>query len=220
MPVTVVVNQMTVVHKDSGGMVSFMPDVCLTPAPPGPPVPIPYPNIAMSQDTSKGSKTVSCDGNPIMVQGSCFSKSSGDEAGSVGGVVSAVTKGAAEFIQYSFDVFADGKPVARLGDLMLGNKGGTFNTPPSPEVQSPLVVLPGVIPDDDLQLKPDKLKITLVDGTGKPMKDERYILIKPDGSRVEGKTDSSGKILVEATITGLAKVIFPDRPDATISDLE
>ena len=36
MPVTVAVNGMTVVHKDSGGTVSFMPDVCLTPGPPGP----------------------------------------------------------------------------------------------------------------------------------------------------------------------------------------
>jgi len=35
MPVTVAVNGMTVVHKDSGGTVSFMPDVCLTPGPPG-----------------------------------------------------------------------------------------------------------------------------------------------------------------------------------------
>jgi hypothetical protein len=60
--------------------VSFMPDVCLTPAPPSSPIPIPYPNMAMSQDTSQGSKTVTCDGNPIMLQGSCFSKSTGDEA--------------------------------------------------------------------------------------------------------------------------------------------
>jgi len=74
MPVTVAVNNMTVVHKDSGGTVSFMPDVCLTPGPPGPPVPIPYPNMAMSQDTSQGTSTVTCDGNPVMVQGSCFAK--------------------------------------------------------------------------------------------------------------------------------------------------
>ena len=220
MPVTVVVNQMTVVHKDSGGMVSFMPDVCLTPAPPGPPVPIPSPNIAMSQDTANGSKTVTCDGQPIMLQGSCFSKSTGDEAGSVGGVVSAVTKGSAEFILYSFNVFADGKPVARFGDLMLGNKGGTFNTPPSPEIQSPLVVLPGVIPDPDVQRKPDKLKILLVDGAGNPIKDERYILIKPDGTKLEGKTDGAGKIEVDETITGLGKIIFPDSPDAIIHDLD
>jgi uncharacterized Zn-binding protein involved in type VI secretion len=218
MPATVNVNNMTVVHKDSGGTVSFMPDVCLTPAPPSSPIPIPYPNIAMSQDTAKGSKSVTCDGNPIMLQGSCFSKSTGDEAGSMGGVVSAVTKGTAEFIAYSFNVTVEGKPVGRLGDLMLGNKGGTFNTPPSPEVQPPLVVVPGVDPDE--QYKPDSLKVKLVDGAGNPIKDERYVLRKPDGSKLEGKTDGSGTIEIKETVTGLGKVVFPDSPNATIREKE
>ncbi len=120
MPATVIVNKLTVVHKSSNGMVNFMPDVCLTPAPPAPPVPVPYPNIAMSQDTDQGSKTFKADGNPIMLQKSVFSKSTGDEAGSVGGVGSGVIKGKAEFINYSFDVMVEGKNVPRLGDLMLG----------------------------------------------------------------------------------------------------
>ena len=218
MPATVVVNNMTVVHKDSGGTVSFMPDVCLTPAPPSSPIPIPYPNMAMSQDTAKGSKSVTCDGNPIMLQGSCFSQSTGDEAGSVGGVVSAVTKGTAEFIAYSFDVTVEGKPVCRLGDLMLGNKGGTFNTPPSPEVQPPLVVVPGVDPDE--QRKPDALKVKLLDGAGNPIKDERYVLRKPDGSKLEGKTDGSGAVELKETVVGLGKVVFPDSSDATIRNKE
>jgi hypothetical protein len=170
--------------------------------------------MAMSQDTSNGSKSVTCDGNPIMLQGSCFSQSTGDEAGSVGGVVSAVTKGTAEFIAYSFDVTVEGKPVCRLGDLMLGNKGGTFNTPPSPEVQPPLVVVPGVAPDE--QRKPDALKVKLLDGAGNPIKDERYVLRKPDGSKLEGKTDGSGVVALKETVVGLGKVVFPDSPDATI----
>jgi uncharacterized Zn-binding protein involved in type VI secretion len=208
---------MTVVHKDSGGMVSFMPDVCLTPAPPAPPVPIPYPNIAMSQDTANGSSTVTCDGNPIMLQGSSFSKSTGDEAGSVGGVVSAVTKGAAEFILYSFNVFVENKPVARCGDLMLGNKGGTFNTPPAPEVQPPLVIVPGVTPDEpDVQRKPDSLKVKLLDGAGNPIKGERFVLVKPDGTKLEGKTDSAGTVEIKETITGAGRIVLPDAPDATL----
>src|SRR3990172_10550158 len=108
-------NGQTVVHKESGGTVTFMPDVCLTPAPPGPPVPVPYSNAAVSQDASRGAKSVTIDGNPVLVQGSCFSKSTGDEAGCVGGVASATTKGAAEVISGSFDVFAEGKGVARFG---------------------------------------------------------------------------------------------------------
>ena len=40
-------NKRTLVHKESGGTVSFMPDVCKTPQPSGPPVPIPG-GVAMS----------------------------------------------------------------------------------------------------------------------------------------------------------------------------
>ncbi|MEZ4301226.1 MAG: DUF4150 domain-containing protein [Polyangiaceae bacterium] len=145
MPATVNVNMRTVVHAASSGVSTAFPDVCKTPAPPAPPVPIPYPNVAMSSDTAQGSQDVKMDGNPIMLQGSNFATSTGDEAGSVGGVVSSCTKGKAEFIAYSFDVTVEGKPVPRLGDMMLHNKGGTFNTPPTAEVQPPtvVVVLPG-----------------------------------------------------------------------------
>ena len=146
MPATVNVNARTVVHAGSGGIATGFPDVCKTPAPPAPPIPIPYPNIAQSSDTAQGSTTVKVDGNPIMLQGSNFSTSTGDEAGSIGGVASNTTKGKAEFVNYSFDVMVDGKNVPRLGDMMLQNKLSSPNTPPMPEVQAPLVVVP--VPDD------------------------------------------------------------------------
>jgi hypothetical protein len=145
MPATLIVNFMTVVHKSSNGMVIFFPDVCLTPAPPAPsPIPIPYPNIAQSSDTADATTTVKVDGSPIMVQDAKFKSSSGDEAGTVKGVVSHQTKGKAEFINFSFDVKADGKMVARMLDPMIGNEmmGKPPNTPPSPELQPPLVAMP------------------------------------------------------------------------------
>ncbi len=145
MPATINVNFRTVVHKDSGGICMGFPDVCKTPAPPAGPIPIPYPNIAQSQDTSQGSTTVKMDGNPVMLKGSVFSQSSGDEAGSAGGVVTSQTKGKAEFMLYSFDVQVEGKNVPRLADIMGLNKssaGGPTNTPPFPLVQAPLVALP------------------------------------------------------------------------------
>lgn len=135
MPATVKVNFRTVVHADSVGVSTAFPDVCKTPSPAGP-VPIPYPNVAMSADTAQGSKDVKMDGNPIMLQGSNFSKSTGDEAGSAGGgVVSSCIKGKAEFSSFSFDVMVEGKPVPRMADMMLQNKGGSPNTPPTAEVQ-------------------------------------------------------------------------------------
>ncbi|MFK5856883.1 MAG: DUF4150 domain-containing protein, partial [Bacteroidota bacterium] len=96
------------------------------------------------KDTAKGSSSVKIDGNPIMLKDSTFSMSTGDEAGSIGGVVSGCTKGEAKYIAYSFDVKVDGKNVARLGDPMIDNKQ---NTPPMPEVQAPLIVIASV--DDD-----------------------------------------------------------------------
>jgi len=54
--ITVGANQLSVVHKSPNGVTIAFPDVCKTPSPGGP-VPIPYPNIAKSVDTSKGSKS-------------------------------------------------------------------------------------------------------------------------------------------------------------------
>ncbi len=148
MPATVNVNMRTVVHASSSGIATAFPDVCKTPSPAGP-IPIPYPNIAQSSDTAQGSSTVTCDGNPIMIQGSNFATSTGDEAGSAGGMVSSLTKGKAEFILYSFDVKVDGKSVPRLGDLMIQNKGSAPNTPPFPEVQPPNPVVPSMLDDEE-----------------------------------------------------------------------
>jgi hypothetical protein len=207
------VNKLSVVHKDSGGTVSFMPDVCLTPQPSGPPVPMPYPNTAMSTDADKGAKTVLCDGNPICVQGSTFKQSTGDEAGSNGGVASGCTKGAAEFVAYSFDVMAEGKGVARFGDLMLGNKGSAVNTPPMAEQQAPAPVAKEVAPGE---LEPDALEILVTDGDGNALADARYVLETPDGTKVEGKTDSSGKITVDETVRGIGRITFPEVPGAFV----
>jgi uncharacterized protein DUF4150 len=122
MTVTVAVNPPeTVVHKSSMGRAQTQLDVCKTPTPGGP-VPTPYPNIALSAQTSEGSRTVKCDGNPIMLRDSCFAISSGDEPGSLGGVKSNVIKGQADPVLYSFDVKVEGQNVFRRSDPMLQNK--------------------------------------------------------------------------------------------------
>ncbi|WNG13777.1 DUF4150 domain-containing protein [Cystobacter fuscus] len=132
---TVGVNKLSVVTKDSNGVTIAFPDVCKTPMPAGP-VPIPYPNIARSSDTASGSKNTTVEGNPVCLSDSNFSTSTGDEAGSVGGVASGKTKGKAEFVNYSFDVKIEGKNVARALDPMLHNDK---NTPPAPLIQPPVI---------------------------------------------------------------------------------
>ncbi len=143
MPCTVNVNFRTVVHAGSTGIGTAFPDVCKTPAPPAPPIPIPYPNIAMSSDLTSGTSQVKVDGQPACIEGANLKMSSGDEAGVAGGVVSGCIKGKAEPMLYSFDVKFEGKGVVRLADIFIHNKG---NTPPMPIVQAPLP--PIVIMDD------------------------------------------------------------------------
>jgi Domain of unknown function (DUF4150) len=138
MPVTVGVNFLSVVHKASDGVTIAFPDVCKTPAPPAPFVPIPYPNIAKSSDTAQAASTVTCDGQPVCVKDSNFMMSTGDEAGSLLGVASNKIKGKAEFVNFSFDVQFEGKNVPRAFDLMLHNDK---NTPPFPLLQAPIVAL-------------------------------------------------------------------------------
>ena len=118
---TVFANSRGVDHKSSGGMSIVFPDVCKTPTPGGP-IPIPYPNIGQATNTSKGSKKVKIDGKMAMVKGAKYSMTSGDEAGSAGGVISSKIKGEAEYLMYSFDVKFEGKNACRLGDPLWHNK--------------------------------------------------------------------------------------------------
>lgn len=128
MPVTVIVNNLSLCHKGSNGIsTATVPDVCKTPSPGGP-VPVPYPNISMSSDLSGGTTTVKADGCMIAVKGCNFMMSTGDEAGSAGGgVKSSKIKGKSEFILSSFDVKLDGKNACRLTDKKTQNDANTVD---------------------------------------------------------------------------------------------
>lgn len=117
---TVFANGMGISHKQSGGQSPVFPDICKTPTPGGP-IPIPYPNQAESTSLSGGTSTVKIEGQSAATKDSYYSTSTGDEAGSVGGVASNKTKGKAEFVLYSFDVKLEGSYACRNGDLMTHN---------------------------------------------------------------------------------------------------
>lgn len=128
MPVTININNLTLCHKGSNGVsMATVPDVCKTPSPGGP-VPIPYPNIAMSSDLMKGTTTVKADGGNMCANyGSEFFKSTGDEPGVVGGVASSTFIKEATWITFSFDVKLEGKAACRLTDKMFHNHQNTVN---------------------------------------------------------------------------------------------
>ena len=126
MPVTININGLSLAHKGNGGLAqASAPDVCLTPGPPSP-VPIPYPNIAVSADLVDGTTSVLVDGgNSVALLGSKLCKSSGDEAGVAGGVSSGMNMSEAAFITFSPNVMMDGKPVCRKTDKLLMNMNNT-----------------------------------------------------------------------------------------------
>jgi hypothetical protein len=80
----------------------------------------------MSSDLVKGTKTVKVDGgNSAAIKGSEFSRCTGDEPGTAGGVKSSTNMKEATWILYSFDVKLDGKNACRLSDKMMMNHQNT-----------------------------------------------------------------------------------------------
>jgi hypothetical protein len=135
MPVTININNLTLCHKGSNGVsTATIPDVCKTPSRGGP-VPVPYPNVAFSADLMKGTTTVKADGGMMCANyGSEFFKSTGDEPGVVGGVLSSTFIKEATWITFSFDVKLQGKAACRLTDKMFHNHQNTVNM--AGEIQS------------------------------------------------------------------------------------
>ena len=118
------------------GIAFAFPDVCNTPNPSGP-VPIPYPNIAQLADATGVADDLLLGpaGLKAVLQDSEIATSSGNEAGSIGGVSSGVTKGKCTVTAGSATVLYGGKGVARFGDPTMQNSGnavgqllGTFPT--------------------------------------------------------------------------------------------
>jgi hypothetical protein len=108
------------------GIAFAFPDVCLTPAPPGPPVPIPYPNVAqLAQATGVsdggGGLLIGPGSLPAILMDSEVATSSGDEAGSAGGVTSGTIKGKCVVTQASGSVLYGGKGIARFLDSTSQN---------------------------------------------------------------------------------------------------
>ncbi len=108
------------------GQAVCIPDVCKTPSPGGP-IPIPYPNKAMTTLANPPTTKVLVDGSPAVVKSSKLPLSDGDTGGTAGGgVVSGSIMGECQFIAASFKVKFQGKPVVRLGDGAKSNKGNAF----------------------------------------------------------------------------------------------
>ena len=110
------------------GIAFAFPDVCKTPTPGGP-VPIPYPNIAqldqatgVSNDAGKA-LLIGPSSFPAMLIDAEVAVTTGDEAGSAGGVTSGTIKGRCVVTQASGSVIYGGssKGIARFLDTTSHN---------------------------------------------------------------------------------------------------
>lgn len=124
---TVYANGLSIVHQGDGKTHTCpIPDVCKTPSPAGP-VPIPYVNVAMSINLADGTTTVKAMGFPVAIESSNISLSSGDEAGTAGGVISSKNMGKLSWSTASPNVKFEGKGVIRFTDV-AGHNGNQDNT--------------------------------------------------------------------------------------------
>lgn len=112
--------------NNGGGDCFCTPDVCKTPAPPAPPVPIPYPNTAMLTQADGGtcSDKVKIVGKKTATKITEITVSTGDEAGNLGGVVSNTFKGRAKYKKGSSKVKVEGNEIV-YHTTMIGQNGGS-----------------------------------------------------------------------------------------------
>ncbi len=89
------------------------PDVCNTPTPAGP-VPIPYPNIALTSTSVPTVLNQFIQAMPIHNLMTTAYISNGDNTGVIGGVVSAMVMGPERHIIGSFKVFASAMPSVKM----------------------------------------------------------------------------------------------------------
>lgn len=127
-----------------GGQCFAFPDVCKTPAPPAPPIPIPYPNIGMPNQAKKTATKVKFVGKEVITKKSEIPRSSGDEAGVAKGLVSSKNMDKVTFKKGSSKVKIQGQPCVHL-TVPTGHNGSNANMPAGAQVtpsQTKVLVAP------------------------------------------------------------------------------
>jgi len=114
-------------NKGSGLSIAF-PDVCKVPAPPAPFVPVPFPNIASFSGGSKTASKVLIAKKEAFTMDSEISSTSGDEAGTLMGIISSKNMDKAAPKKGSGKVVIEGAKVVRLTS-MCGQNGASANAP-------------------------------------------------------------------------------------------
>jgi hypothetical protein len=112
----------------AGGQAMGNPNVCKVPAPPGPPIPTPLPNMIDLTQAQGVSKKVKFAGAAVITVASKVPRSMGDEAGVAGGVVSGVNMGPGTFKVGVPKVQVEGNAVV-VPTKTTGHNGTNANMP-------------------------------------------------------------------------------------------
>jgi hypothetical protein len=119
----VIANKMFIASVASGHTALAPVDVCKTPTPPVGPIPIPYPNIAMSAIMGPGYSTKTmATFTPIWTKKGKTAITNGDQPGVAGGIMSSMIMGPCSLLMASFDVMIEGAGAGRTLDMSDGNK--------------------------------------------------------------------------------------------------
>lgn len=125
-----------------GGLDTGLPDVCLTPAAAGIPVPIPYPNLANGPMGVPAAYTVLISGAPAHNLGTSVPLTNGDNAGVNMGVASGVVMGPSRHLTGSFSCLIGGMPASRMTSVSLQNSTNCPGARMVPSQVSVLIVAP------------------------------------------------------------------------------
>lgn len=213
----VFVNGRAAVHKGSNGKSVAFPDVCLCPpAPPTGPVPVPLTNTVVAPDLGGGAPSVLIEGNPAGTRRSFFKKSTGDEASrpTGGGIMTAAVQGRAHFrFSHSMNVFFEGEPAVRHGDLLTHNHVATSgNTPPAPWISTVDPAVPRLPPSKVVKVLregDDWIRISLLDESGAPLRATSYALRTTAGTLIEGHLLDGGVLEVRGVPKGRCGLDLP-----------
>ena len=127
-----------------GGQCFGLPDTCLTPAPPAPPVPTPYPNTGMVNQVKKTSTKVKFAGKEVVTKKSEISRSMGDGAGVNKGIMSGMNMNKVTYKKGSSKVKVQGDECIHLTSMTAHN-GSNANMPAGAQIapsQTKVIISP------------------------------------------------------------------------------
>lgn len=108
-------------NTQMGGLDTGFPDVCLTPAPPAPPVPLPYPNFAAGPTGAPPATKILFMCAPAHNMGTKIKPTNGDNPGISTGVASGTVMQTSRHVTAAFTVLLLGKPATRMTSVSIQN---------------------------------------------------------------------------------------------------